>query len=686
MRVRGAGRGVATRLREPFPERPASRRLRLALVGALALVALVRLLALPDVYYGGVVLPANDPYAYRHAVDQLLGGAGGPWAMPAGVARGEPLFVTTLWLASAILGGSTLAVDLVFLAYPVVSAVLAGYLVYAIGTRASEDARVGVAAVALFAVTPAHAYRTSVGFADHHAFDFLWLALTGYCLLVVLTRRERDASPWPAAVGLGVGVAGQVLAWAAGPLLVVPVAVVLLAGAVVRLRDRTIVPSLAPAVAGLGLGAALTLLAHAGLGWHELPVVATTWLLFAGGLGLLALTTVARRRDLPWAVSLAPIALALLGGLLALVLVPELSARVASGLELLVRETPIGEMSTLVEDYGVVLGPLIVLGFASVLALVAVPLALRAAWRERDPAWLVVVPYVAYFAALAFVQRRFAGELSPFLAALAGLGLVAGLGWLEVVRPPSFAGEADGQDVPLDRSRLAILGGVSAVFLGTGTLYTSLITGRMANDDGAVRAARWMREYARERAWSYPDNYVLSEWDRNRMYNYVVNGESASYGYARRHYEAFLSGRDGAAWFDRLAGRVGFVVTRDFERLQDVPPTWLYPRLHEHFGSATADAPGLGHYRAVYASADGAYKVFSLVPGATITGTVDEGIDRLSTAVSIENATFEYVRTIGEIDGEIAVTVAHPGTYRIGDAEVVVEEPDVVDGADVPLE
>lgn len=125
----------------------------------------------------------------------MLSGEGTPWSLPAGVATGEPLLVTTLWLGSLLFSGSEVAADHVVAWYPVLLALLTGVLVYGITVRASRDPRIGLAAVALLAVTPAHAFRTSVGFADHHAFDVFWLSLTAYALLVVLTGSDGTALP-----------------------------------------------------------------------------------------------------------------------------------------------------------------------------------------------------------------------------------------------------------------------------------------------------------------------------------------------------------------------------------------------------------------------------------------------------------------------------------------------------------
>jgi len=98
--------------------------------------------------------------------------------------------------------------------------------------------------------------------------------------------------------------------------------------------------------------------------------------------------------------------------------------------------------------------------------------------------------------------------------------------------------------------------------------------------------------------------------------------------------------------------------------------------LHDRFGSATiSNVGGVGHFRAVFATDDGARKVFRVVPGATIRGPApaETARVRLAADVSIPGAEFEYVRRATVTDGTFEVTVANPGTYRIGQGDTTVE-------------
>lgn len=650
---------------------------RTALAAALAVVVLLRLGPVTDVYRrGAVVLSGNDPYAYRYAVEQLVQGSATPWSLPGGVATGEPLLVVTLWAGALLLGASQWATDTVVAWYPVVSALLTALLVYGIAIRASGDPRVGLAAVLVLATTPMHGIRTAVGFADHHAFDYLFLAVTVYALVGIVQGADRsrltDASL------LAIGVAGQLLAWEAGPLLVVPLALAIGLSGVAFVGRESIRP-LSAAVAGVAAGTALVGLAHVGLGWLDPVVVAVAGALLAGSLGVLAITSVCQRLALSWlVVAVLEFGLALLAVGLLFGAFPEVAQSFAHGTERLLSDTRIGEMSSLTDDYGVVFGPLVLLGFGPFLALPGVLVGLHKAWRSRSLAWPILLVYAAYFAALTATQRRFGGELAPFLALFGGLGLLAVLGWLDLATPSAVHGRPRRELAVPDRTRLTLVGGIAGVFAGSGALYTTLINGRLATDREAVRAAQWMDSYASERGWEYPENFVLSEWGDSRLFNYFVNGRSASYGYARRYYEDFLFTSDAVGWYERFEGRVGFIVVPDFDHIEQRNPGLLYARLRR-LGSATERASGLGHYRAVYASPDRDYLVFTLVPGATLFGTTT-GRTRVETDVSIPGVDFEYVRFAEPDDGTLSLTVAHPGTYTVGDQSVVVTERDVRGG------
>ncbi|AZH24895.1 STT3 domain-containing protein [Haloplanus aerogenes] len=655
---------------------------RTALLLALLLVVLVRLPTIQEVFRDDwVVLASNDPYFYRYLVDQAL--ASGPLpSLPDRAIRGEPLLAATLSVAAWPFGARTWGSGFVVAWYPVVAAVLTAAFVYGAATRLTGDVRVGLASAGLLAVTPAHAYRTALGVADHHAFDYVWLALTALAVIELLARSERDRRTWLASGTLAVAVAAQALAWEASPLLLVPLAPALGLVALVEIR-RPGPERLAPVVAGLVGGAALAHLVHILLGWQFEAVIYALDLLALGSVGLLALVVAVRRTGGSWRwLAAAEVVFGVVAAV-AVRQVPPIATELELGLAFFLRSGP-AELAGVGANYGAV-GVLVILGFASVLAAPILPFAAKWGWQRLEPGWLVVGVYALHFGVLAALQRRFAGELAPFAAILGGMGFVMLASWFDLVQPPvprrdgsddtaTPAVAADGGDDDLvvpDRTRVALLAGLAGVAVGSGSLYAALIDRRLVITDATYDAARWITEYVDERDIPYPESYVLSKWGRNRVYNYFVNGEAASYSYAERHYEDFLFSNSNSAdeWYGEFEGRVGFVVTRDLPHLGLISSSTIQSTLHDRFGSAEiSDISGVGHFRALFATEDGARKVFRLVPGATIRGPAPDDRDhvRLVAEVSITGDDFEYVRRAPVTDGTFEVTVANPGTYRVG--------------------
>jgi hypothetical protein len=663
--------------------------LRTALVVALALVVLVRLPTIQEVFRDDwVVLASNDPYLYRYLVDQAL--LNGPIpSLSERALRGEPLLVATLAVAAWPFGAGTWGSGFVVAWYPVVAAVATAALVYGAATRLTDDPRVGLAAAGLLAVTPAHAYRTALGVADHHAFDYVWLALTALAVIELLSRSERDRRTWLAAGGLAVGVAAQALAWEAAPLLLLPLAPGLALAALVEIR-RPGPERLAPVVAGLVGGAALAHLVHLLLGWQFVAVVYALDLLALGSVGLLALVVGVRRLDGSWTWLAAAEVVLGIGAVVAVRRIPVVATELESGIAFF-SSTQAAELAGVGANYGAV-GVLVILGFASVLAAPMLPFAAKWGWQRLEPGWFVVGVYAIHFGVLAALQRRFGGELAPFAAILGGVGFVLLASWFDLVKPPvprrldggdaadpavaADGGEGNDELVVPDRTRVALLAGLAGVAVGSGSLYAALIDRRLVITDATYAAARWISEYVDDHDIPYPESYVLSKWGRNRVYNYFVHGEAASYAYAARTYEDFLFSNDADSWYDEFADRVGFVVTRDLPHLGLIASSTVQSTLHDRFGSATiSNIGGVGHFRAVFATDDGARKVFRVVPGATIRGPApgETARVRLVADVSIPGADFEYVRRATVTDGNFEVTVANPGTYRIGQVDTTVE-------------
>jgi len=678
------------------------RRAAVALSGAVLLVVLFRIVPYPAVFRGSdVILSGNDPYAYRYVVHQLLAQSSNPLdfsvlsSLPFGMEKGEPLTVATLWWASAVFGGVSAAGG-VLAWYPVVSAIVTALLVYVLTVRVTEDRRAGIAAVALLAVVPAHAFRTGLGFADHHAFDYPWLALTALSVVSLAGRGPRDRRTWGWVGALGVGVGAQTLAWDAGPLLLVPLGVYALVVVPSLLRaDRSPVADGVPFVAGIGLGALLTIGAHVAFGWHTTAVVVAPVLLFGGTAGAFGLGALARRFEVGVrSVVGVEVVGVLVGSLLLRRVVPAFSAQLDRGIDFLLSTGGIAETTSLVSgDLGTIVGPILLFGFALFLA---VPYFAWASWtgyRDGSPKWLATSAYGWYFLLLALIQIRFGGQLAIFTAVFAGFGLVHVAWWVDLasvpapfdrdgaVSSPTSTDEAVSGAAELEwpERRNAMYTAALGLSVGSlGGLMTPIKHSQLTIDDSMYEAAKFMRAYSDERGWDSPENYVFSRWGRNRVYNWFVNGESSSYAFAQRNFREFAASTAGEEWYERLKDRVGFVVIGGGGSSTEKSPRTVREQLSsENFGVESA------HYRAVWADETDSRRVFTLVPGGTITGpaspnatvTIDGEVDigDRTESVAIESSTGEH--------GVYQERVPLPGTYRVGGDEVSVSERTVLRGA-----
>lgn len=677
----------------------------LGLVGALALVVLFRVLPWPAVFHGeDVVLSGNDPYFYRYLVQQLVEASGGPLdfsvfaSLPQGVSHGEPLLVATLSWVSTLFGGAS-AVGGVLAWFPVVSALVTALLVYVLAVRLTDDRRVGIAAVALLAIMPGHAFRTGLGFADHHAFDYPWLALTALAVVSLVGRdgRERlDWRTWAWGVALGVGVAGQTLAWDAGPLLVAPLGVFVALAVPSWVRaGRSPAREASVFVGGLGLASVLVLAAHVGWGWHTRVVALAPVLLFGGSLVVIGLGEAARRFEASARSLVGGEALVGVGGFAVLWAVfPDFVDELGRGVDFLVSTEGIAETTSIVSgELGSIIGPIFLFGFALFLALPYMGWALWQSYRELAPAWLLVGIYGWWFLVLSVIQIRFAGQLALFAAVFGGLGFVHVAAWVDLAAyPRPFGGSEksgsrglstnEGVDETVDlemperRRALSLLGlglGVGSL----GILNTPIKHSQLLIDESMYDAASFMREYSAEREWEYPENYVFSEWGRNRVYNWFVNGEARSYGYAQSNFGEFLASGDGEEWYERLRDRAGFVVVEEGDMSNGGQAGTIYDQLwSDGFGIET------DHYRAVWTDSEDSLRVFTLVPGARVTGQLSE---TGSVTIDGETEIDQELRSISmehslSATGIYDVTLPQPGTYTIKDQTITISEQQVTNG------
>ncbi|MBV0900427.1 STT3 domain-containing protein [Haloarcula salina] len=644
--------------------------------GVLAVVVLARTYVIGSIYRGGdIVLSGNDPYYYRYHVEQVAAEAshaadvGALSVLPEGLTKGEPLMVATLWWVASLFGGSEVAIGHVLAWYPVVSALVSAVLLYLLALRVTNDRRVGLASVLFLAIIPGHAFRTSLGFADHHAFDYPWLGLTALSLAVILTAAvDRDALreplPWLGAGALGVGVAGQVLAWEAGPLLLLPIGLAVLGQTLLDIdARRSSMRTTGPVLAGVGLGAAVIGLVHLAAGWQATPVVVAPALLAGGIVAAIAAEEVLRRAG-GTARQLA--AVDVVAGVLAVAAfrfgLPQQWAAFSGRFGTLLRSGGVAETYGLFSSDA--FGFLFLLGLTLPLALPAMAWSLKLA-RDGHRGWLVVGSYGWLLFGLAVLQVRFVGELAVFLALFAGYTFVWVAAWVDIARPVTDgATERLAVRAP-DARTVASLVVLFLLFGSLGIVQVPIKTSQVTISDGAYGAASTIADDATERQLDYPEDYVLSRWGRNRMYNYFVNGESESYGYAEVNYGEFLSSRSPRdAYNGVIDGDVGYVVLGD---LDVGDRTTMYSRLYESYGSRRGNVSGLEHYQALYVSDSGRHKAFTVVPGATIRGTAAPNTTvTVATNRTVSGTSFEYVRqTEANATGTFAVTVANPGTYTI---------------------
>ncbi|MFC6723319.1 STT3 domain-containing protein [Halobium palmae] len=686
-------RSVDTSVLSDFSRPSIDRRAAVALVGTLVLLVLFRVLSLPSVFRGNdVVLTANDPYYYRYLVDRTIHGVGGGF-IPETARVGEPLLVATLSVVSLLLGGSNSTAGWVLAWYPVVAAIVTGVLVYLLALRLTSDRRIGLASVAMLAIIPVHAYRTSLGFADHHAFDYVWLALTATALVYALTREvDNYRTGIFATVALGIGIAAQLLSWDAGALLVLPVGgTVALAVASIVQAEASPLSALWPVVAGTGLGTALTFLVHLGLGWQSTTMASVSAALFGATFLCVAVGELTSRRGLDSRTTLGLEAGSLLGlAGLYFVVVPSSGFRFDSGVDRLFGTAGVVEAGSMFSsDLGTIIGPLFLFGLVFVLGL---PYLLWATWRSyrtHAPEWAVQAVYGWYLLMLSIVQIRFAGELSAFMAVFAGVGFVHLASKLDVTTVPTVlqsksdrvrsadGGERTGLPMPERREALTTLG-LGALVGSLSFVQTPVKMTQLTISDDQYRAAKAMQEYADNRGWEYPQNYVFSDWGHNRMYNWFVNGHSRSYAYAQEHYGAFLQSTSSEHWYRRLRDRAGFVVIEGptgSDGKQLVSGT-LQSRLQHQWGSGTS------HFKAIWASEDNGRIAYTLVPGATVTGRGDpDSTVELSTDVNVSGHQFTYTQTTktGE-NGWYAADVAYPGQYTGSGSTERVSEKRVLQG------
>jgi len=649
---------------------------------AMLVVAMVRVYVFPQVFRGTrVFFLGNDPYYYRHFLRELAMQGAPPFVVPRGIQFGEPLLVSVLWGIAALLGGTEGVAYAILAWYPVVAAVGTAALVYVAAIKLTADHRVALASVVFLAVTPIHAYRSALGYGDHHAFDALWLALTLTALLVLLTTDgDASADGWvssrelAAAATLAAGVAGQTLAWEAGPLLFLPIVVFGATWTLVALADdRSVLRTLAWPAVGTGVGGAVTLVAYVVFGWQTLPVAAAPAVLCAGLAAVALVGELGQRLSVDSNLARGGVLVAgasVTGAVW--VLAPDVGVEIANEFLGLASDSGQGISETrslFAGALGSVVAPLFFFGFGLFFALPVVGWALYYGADSRSPAWYLFGCYGAVFLLLSVVQVRFAFHLAVVSTVATAVAFVHFLSVVGEFDPPAVGSHESATTllppVPSrpDRSDVWVVAAVFLLVGGPGAFMTPLQTNILVHSNSEFDAVTSIEESIDERGLEYPETYVLSQWDVNRLYNAFANGRSQSYTFARSHYPEFLSSPAGTDWYRNHSGRVGFVVTEDAE----IGDGTVYTQLHRRYGSSVGDAPPLTHYRAIHRSDDGSLKVFELVRGTTVTGTAPSNSTFEVSVRPSAAADGTYTRTVRANQfGIYTFTTPYAGEYTIG--------------------
>jgi dolichyl-diphosphooligosaccharide--protein glycosyltransferase len=686
---------------------------------------------------GSVVSPLNDPYYFRYWMERLLTEASGPGDLSViaesnGVAFDgvRPATHALNWWLAELTGP-----DLVAAWLPVVSSLAVGLTLCAIAYSLTRDLRVGFVTVGMLAFVPLHAVYSGLGFLEHNAHQYFWLAgvLAGLVWLAQHshhdTRRQGATATNTFATPLTWGIAGLtgvaigLYTHTAGstPLFIVPLFVYVVFRVPMALRaGHSPAQTLRPLCGATIGGALLATGLHMVLGWGELFIILTPICLAIGTTVLVAIGEGWQRTNLP-VVGLIPTALVISGiGVWSVQYIfTEAIVRYRSRSDALFGRGGIAETVSLF-DPGILSGPVLRLGVGFVFAIPVLVWLTVVVTQRDEPGWLLLVVYGWGTLLLAFIQNRFAGHLSLTITVFAAVGFVALVSKLRGVR--SFTGlpsprtlmaeiTASGATIsddhplsaptpesertwlgtPTTRRGYLGLGGAIGVTTFVSAVLVDEQTTQTSYSDAEYRAVQAIMAHNEVVSREYPANFVLSRWGTNRMYNYFTSGESESYSFARSTYPEFVAEQNPDEWAQEQLGRVGYVVIASDDA--DLPAGTAYQMLQERLGVAMEYRDPLAHYRLVYLAGEGddpetwELSAFALVAGATIQGTGTPGETVVAgTEVSVSGITFPYQQATTVTDeGEFTLTVAYPGTYTIGEAEVSVSETAVVAGESITV-
>ena len=702
------------------------------LMGALGLLFVMRVIGYPQVFRENhVVSPGNDPYHYRWGLNELLAESSGPtdFGVVADLpwwAQRRPFTHVANWWLTELMGGSPGAAEMVAAWLAVVSALAVGVLLYILAVLLTDDPRVGIAAVVLFAVMPVQAVYSGVGFLEHRLHQYFWLAVTLVALTwfaVDLQRRFRGTRPdeavgshlrlgrtWFVAAVLALALGISVHAWGGGALMYIPLAGYVALRTIVDVREdvRPLFANL-PLVIGLAVGSVMAALAHIRWDWHDAFVAFTPLLVFTGAVAVLTLGEVWRRFKWSTLKLVAVQATVGVGGLAIFWLLrPDERERIVyrAG-DLMFRESEATEATSLfAPDSFFIFGPIEQIGVSFYLAVAVLVWAGYVSYHRYEPAWVLMAVYTSYFAILAIFQARFAAQLGILVAVLGGLGFVYFLSKVDLAREVDLSGDQNRPRRPgsdesgfQDRLRPSIglpsspatgvyLVGAFLLVCGLSLIFAPSFVAQTTYDDGEYGALVAIEDHADEvdRANS-SENFALSRWGSNRMYNYFLGADARFYGYARDTYDPFRLSDDPDGWYsDEFDGEVGYVVLE--EPGGDLPDGAAHEWLYNDYGLGGEDREALEHYQLLFANEDYGVVAFATVSGATIESSVEPGENvTVATDVEVEGASFTYERSVeADEDGDVEVVVPYPGEYAVGNGTAEISTVDVVEGNNVEVE
>ena len=514
-----------------------------ALILSLALVVGARVVEAGAVFQRGLLVsPGNDPYYFRFWLDQLT--VDGLAALPS---DSRPVTHLGNWLVADLVG-----VDIVVAVLPVASAVVTALLVYDIALLASDDRRVGLAAVVILALTPVHANYTQLAYLDHQTWQYPSLALLVWALVLDASRR----SPRLVISAVATGTIASTFSWAGSPLTFLPVAAYLTARAFVDLRDdRSALHSMRPLLVGLLVGAVAVVTLHLGAGWSSTLIAAVPLLTALGGIAVATLATFLRRRNESrlWY----PLTLSVSGmlGLAAVDYGPVGVGAVSSRAADLFGRPAVAEAAGLfAPGHGFIFRPAVQLGLGAYLGFAALLAGTVFAYQRKRRDWLVIAIVSWAYLMLAAIQTRFAGQLALLLCLWTGVGLIHLLDWLDLARPLDVS--VSRPSLPDSGTQAAVLVALVGVVLVFQGLPIPVLLDQTTYDSDEVAAVQALSADA-------GDNdtvYIISQWGEARFYNYFVSGDGRSYAftYARENNDYQKSGYP-------ETDRVDYVVINDWE-------------------------------------------------------------------------------------------------------------------------